>query len=78
MEFNGKNISHLELGRYRHYKGGEYEIIGIAKHSDTMEELVVYRSLYGESQVWARPLIEFMGEVEVDGKITPRFVFLGK
>lgn len=63
----------IKLGKYKHYKGGEYEIIGIAKHSETLEELVVYRALYGEHQIWVRPLGMFLGEVEIDGKIIPRF-----
>lgn len=60
-------------GRYQHYKGGEYEVIGIAKHSETGEELVIYRSLKDDKQVWARPLAMFLEEVEVEGKKTPRF-----
>lgn len=65
--------SALKLGRYRHYKGKEYEVIGVAKHSETLEEMVVYRALYGEGQIWVRPLTMFLEEVEVDGKIVPRF-----
>lgn len=60
-------------GTYRHYKGNEYEVIGIAKHSETLEELVVYRALYGEGQLWVRPLRMFLEMVEVDGKFVPRF-----
>lgn len=60
-------------GRYRHYKGGEYEIVGVAKHSETGEELVIYRALYGEKKIWARPLAMFLEEVEVEGKKMPRF-----
>ena len=65
----------LKLGRYTHYKdkSKEYEVVGIAKHSETLEELVVYRALYGEKQIWARPLKMFLGEVEIDGKKIPRF-----
>ena len=63
----------LKLGKYRHSKGKEYEVIGIAKHSETLEELVVYRALYGEGQIWVRPLQMFLEEVEVDGKKVPRF-----
>ena len=60
-------------GRYRHYKGNEYEVMGIARHSETLEELVVYRALYGEGGLWARPLAMFTGTVEVDGRDVPRF-----
>ncbi|MDD4995534.1 MAG: DUF1653 domain-containing protein [Patescibacteria group bacterium] len=63
----------LKLGKYRHYKGKEYEVIGVAKHSETLEELVVYRAFYGEGQIWVRPLKMFLEEVEVDGKKIPRF-----
>jgi len=59
----------LETGRYRHYKGGEYEVLGTATHSETGEKLAVYRALYGENEVWARPLAMFLEKV--DGK--PRF-----
>lgn len=60
-------------GLYRHYKGNNYEVIGIAKHSETMEELVVYKALYGEFDLWVRPLVMFEETVIVDGKIVPRF-----
>jgi len=63
----------IKLGKYRHYKGKEYEVISVAKHSETLEELVVYKALYGEGQIWARPLKMFLEEVEVDGKKIPRF-----
>ncbi len=66
----------LELGKYKHYKGGEYEIIGIAKHSETLEYMVVYRALYGEGELWTRPLDMFIEQVEVDGKIVPRFEYV--
>jgi hypothetical protein len=60
-------------GRYRHYKGGEYEVIGVARHSETLEPLVVYRPLYGDSALWVRPHAMFFGEVVVDGIARPRF-----
>jgi cyclomaltodextrinase len=68
----------LKLGKYRHYKGMEYEVIGIAKHSETLEELVIYRALYGEGQIWVRPLKIFMEEVEINGKKVPRFEYISK
>ena len=69
--------SMLKSGKYRHYKGKEYEIIGIARHSETLEELVIYRALYGNFDLWARPINMFLEEVEVDGKKVPRFQYLG-
>ena len=63
----------VKLGKYRHYKGKEYEVIGVAKHSETLEELVVYRALYDERQIWVRPMKMFMEEIEIDGKKIPRF-----
>jgi len=64
-------------GRYRHYKGHEYTVIGIARHSETMEELVIYRQEYGDNALWVRPKQMFLETVEVDGKIVPRFQYLG-
>ena len=68
----------LRIGRYRHYKGKEYQLIGIAKHSETLEELVVYVALYGKKQIWARPKRIFLQYVSVEGKKVPRFRYLGK
>lgn len=61
------------LGRYRHYKGGEYEVIGVARHSETLEPLVVYRPLYNDSGLWVRPHAMFFSAVEIDGREVPRF-----
>jgi len=61
-------------GRWRHFKGNEYEVLCIAKHSETMEEMVVYRALYGEGGVWVRPASMWLETVERDGKVMPRFV----
>jgi hypothetical protein len=63
----------IRLGRYRHYKGGEYEVIGVARHSETREPLVVYRPLYNASGWWVRPHAMFFEDVIVDGVVTPRF-----
>ncbi len=63
----------LKLGKYQHYKGGSYEVIGVAKHSETGEKLVIYRDLSGDKQIWARPLTMFLEEVEAGGKKIPRF-----
>jgi hypothetical protein len=64
-------------GRYRHYKGNEYIVLGVARHSETEEELVIYRQDYGERGLWARPLAMFEETVEVDGRRAPRFEYLG-
>lgn len=64
-------------GRYRHYKGGEYEVLGAARHSETLEPLVVYRPLYGEAGLWVRPHAMFFGSVQVGGQMRPRFAFVG-
>lgn len=61
------------VGRYRHYKGGEYEVLGIARHSETHEPLVVYRPLYNDSGWWVRPHAMFFESVLVDGVRRPRF-----
>ena len=66
----------VPLGKYRHYKGKEYEVIGVARHSETLEEMVVYRALYEGRELWARPLEMFLGKVEINGKKVPRFRYL--
>lgn len=63
----------IEPGRYRHYKGKDYEVIGVAKHSETEELFVVYRALYGERGLWVRPAAMFLDTVVVDGLSRPRF-----
>ena len=63
-------------GRYRHYKGNEYTVMGIARHSETDEELVVYRQEYGDRSLWVRPLAMFQETVTAKGKEMPRFQFL--
>lgn len=64
----------IQPGRYRHFKGREYEVIGVARHSETMEELVVYRALYGEGGLWLRPAAMWSEIVERDGWSGPRFM----
>lgn len=77
---SGDNLSPLPTepaaGRYRHYKGNEYEVMAIARHSETLEPLVVYRALYGVGEIWVRPVAMFVETVVVDGKSQPRFVRL--
>lgn len=63
----------IEPGRYRHYKGKDYEVIGVAKHSETEELFVVYRALYGERGLWVRPAAMFLDTVIVDDLSCPRF-----
>ena len=67
----------MKEGRYRHYKGNEYIVLGIARHSETEEELVVYRQDYGERGLWVRPLKMFMDTVEAGGQWVPRFEYIG-
>lgn len=68
--------NNIKLGKYKYYKGNEYEVIGIARHSETLEELVVYRALYGDGGMWVRPLAMFTEDVEVDSVKIPRFQFV--
>ncbi|HEY9118365.1 MAG TPA: DUF1653 domain-containing protein [Marinobacter sp.] len=68
----------LRLGRYRHYKGMDYEVIGVARHSETEEQMVVYRCLYGDYSLWVRPLSMFRETVEMAGEQVPRFAFVGE
>ncbi|HTJ78096.1 MAG TPA: DUF1653 domain-containing protein [Rariglobus sp.] len=64
-------------GRYRHYKGKEYLVLGVAKHSETEEELVTYRLLYGDYGLWVRPRAMFLETIELDGQSMPRFAYVG-
>ena len=66
----------MPLGRYRHFKGKEYEVIGVAQHSETLEEFVVYQMLHENYGLWIRPLEMFQGDVEVNGKMVRRFTFV--
>jgi hypothetical protein len=63
-------------GRYRHYKGGEYEVLGVVRHSETLEPLVLYRPLHNDSGSWVRPYDMFTGELEVEGTMRRRFEFV--
>lgn len=65
--------SDLKPGKYRHFKGGEYQVQGVARHSETNEAMVVYEPLYGEGGLWVRPLEMFVETVEYEGKQQPRF-----
>ena len=67
----------IEPGTYRHFKGAEYDVIGVARHSETEEEHVVYRALYGERGLWIRPLSMWTEEIDRDGYRGPRFTRVG-
>ena len=65
----------LKPGKYQHYKGNYYLVANVARHSETMEELVVYQQLYGDNGWWVRPLAMFQETVEIDGVVKPRFAY---
>lgn len=67
----------MQLGKYRHFKGNEYEVLYIAKHSETLEEMVVYRALYGEYGVWVRPKSMWNEMVDKNGEKVKRFEYIG-
>lgn len=66
----------IKLGKYRHFKGNEYEVIGIAKHSETLEPMVVYKALYGDGDIWVRPYEMWNETITRDGKSFQRFTFI--
>ena len=65
-------------GRYRHFKGNEYQVLGVARHSETEEEMVVYRALYGEGGLWVRPAAMWLEPVTRDGVTQPRVTYIGE
>ena len=69
-------MQQVKIGKYRHFKGNEYEVLCIAKHSETLEPLVVYKALYGDNAVWVRPLSMWNEKIERDGKILSRFTYI--
>ena len=71
-------MSEVKFGRYRHFKGGEYEVLHIARHSENEEPLVVYRALYGDGDVWVRPLSMWNESVEYNGEKVLRFTYIGE
>ena len=71
-------MNEIKPGRYRHFKGGEYEVVGLATHSETGEQLVVYQALYGDRGLWVRPAAMFLETVERDGRVRPRFKYIGE
>ncbi|MCI6254668.1 DUF1653 domain-containing protein [Eubacterium coprostanoligenes] len=68
----------IKLGKYRHFKGNEYEVIAIAKHSETLEEMVVYKALYGDGDIWVRPAKMWDETIERDDKTFKRFEYIGE
>ena len=70
-------MDEIKIGRYHHFKGNEYEVLYLAKHSETLEPMVVYRALYGEHGVWVRPASMWNETVERDGKTYRRFTYIG-
>ncbi len=75
-----EEAKNLKLGVYEHFKPEHhrYRVLGVARHSETLEEMVVYQALYGEGDIWVRPLNMFLGEAEVDGKKVPRFTYISE
>ena len=69
-------MTNVQPGRYRHYKGKEYTVLGVARHSETLEEYVVYRQEYGDHGLWVRPAAMFAETVVVAGQVLPRFAML--
>ena len=71
-------MEELKLGRYRHFKGKEYQLLGVAQHSEPLEAMVVYRALYGAHGLWVRPAAMWSETVERDGYCGPRFTYIGE
>ena len=71
-------MNQIKIGRYRHFKGNEYQELLLAKHSETTEEMVVYRALYGDGEVWVRPASMWNETIERDGKTYQRFTYIGE
>ena len=72
-----RKLNVLKRGLYQHYKGSQYEVIDVVRHSETDEKLVLYRALYGEKGLWVRPLEMFRESVNIDGLCMPRFEYIG-
>ena len=71
-------MAEIKIGKYRHFKGNEYRVVGMARHSETMEEMVVYQALYGEQGIWVRPAHMWNETVDRDGYCGPRFAYIGE
>ena len=70
-------MSEIKKGKYRHFKGNEYLVLGTAKHSETLEEMVIYKALYADEEIWVRPASMWNETVEKDGKKFKRFTYIG-
>ena len=71
-------MEEIRIGKYRHFKGNEYRVLGMARHSETLEEMVVYQALYGEHGIWVRPARMWNETVDRDGYCGPRFAWIGE
>jgi hypothetical protein len=71
-------MEEIRIGRYRHFKGNEYQVLSLARHSETLEPMVVYQALYGERGIWVRPASMWNETVERDGKTYTRFTYIGE
>lgn len=71
-------MDEIKLGKYRHFKGNEYEVVAIAKHSETTEDYVVYKALYGDGGMWIRPASMWNETIERDGVVYKRFTYIGE
>ena len=71
-------MAEIQIGKYRHFKGNEYRVLGMARHSETLEEMVVYQALYGEHGIWVRPAHMWSEQVDRDGYCGPRFTYIGE
>lgn len=71
-------MAEIKQGRYRHFKGNEYRVLGMARHSETLEEMVVYQALYGQQGIWVRPAHMWNETVDRDGYHGPRFAYIGE
>lgn len=71
-------MSKIKTGVYKHFKGQKYEVLGVARHSETLELLVVYKALYGEGDIWVRPIEMFADSKQYDGNTVPRFEYVGE
>ena len=71
-------MEEIRIGKYRHFKGNEYRVLGMARHSETLEEMVVYQALYGEHGIWVRPARMWNETVDRDGYCGPRFAYIGE
>jgi len=68
----------IPIGIYKHYKGNEYEVVGFATHSETLEKMVIYKALYGEKGTWVRPLSMWENHIEYEGNVVKRFEYIGQ